>query len=294
MKKTVFVLSALAVAAVLMAGCTTVKRTQTTVQPAVVEPPALPEMPPVVDVEPEPVVFPEPIVAPIPQTPSSAQNVYVVQSGDSLSKIAVRHGIRQSEIIELNGIADPNKIRIGQKLILPDHAKPSLSPVSSSKAAAPAAVAANGEYVVKAGDALSKIAKAHGVKQADLMAANGIADANKIRIGQKLKIPAAGAAPAAPAKPAEPAPAAPAAEEPAAPVAAPVLESVPAEPAPTPEIAIPSLGSPAPIDYQVQDGDSVEALAGIFDVSPDAIRSLNHIPAGTEPRPGQSIRIPIR
>ncbi|MBP5787224.1 MAG: LysM peptidoglycan-binding domain-containing protein, partial [Kiritimatiellae bacterium] len=139
MKKTVFVLAALAVAAALMAGCTTVKHTQTTVQPTVVEPPALPEMPPVVDVEPEPVVFPEPIVAPIPQTPSSAQNVYVVQSGDSLSKIAVRHGIRQSEIVELNGIADPNKIRIGQKLILPDHAKPSLSPVSSSKAAAPAA-----------------------------------------------------------------------------------------------------------------------------------------------------------
>ena len=298
MKKFTLVLVSLAAAAALMAGCTTVKHTSPTVQPAVVEPPALPEMPPIVDAEPEPVVFPEPIVAPIPQTPSSAQNVYVVQSGDSLSKIAVRHGIHQSEIIELNGIADPNKIRIGQKLILPDHAKPSLSPVTSSSKAAPAgspAVAAgNGEYIVKPGDALSKIAKAHGVKQADLMAANGIADANKIRIGQKLKIPAAGAAPATPAKPAEPAPA-PAAEAPAAPEAAPAAAPAPeAAPAAEPEISIPSLGTPAPIDYQVQDGDSVEALAGIFDVSPDAIRSLNHIPAGTEPRPGQSIRIPIR
>lgn len=294
MKKTAFFLAALVAAAALMAGCTTVKRTPATVQPAVVEPPALPEMPPVVDVEPEPVVFPEPVALPPPPA-SSAQNVYVVKTGDSLSKIAVRHGIRQAEIIELNGIADPNKIRIGQKLILPDHAKPSLSPVSASASApaAPADLATDGIYVVKAGDALSKIAKAHGVKQADLMAANGIADANKIRIGQKLKIPAAGAAPAAPAKPAEPAPA-PAAEAPAAPVAAPVPEAVPAEPAPAPEIAIPSLGSPAPIDYQVQDGDTVEALAGIFDVSPAAIRSLNNIPAGTEPRPGQSIRIPIR
>ena len=118
MKKTVFFLAALAAAAVLMAGCTTVKHNQATVQPTVVEPPALPEMPPVVDVEPEPVVFPEPIVAPIPQATSSAQNVYVVQSGDSLSKIAVRHGIRQSEIIELNGIADPTTSRIGQKLII--------------------------------------------------------------------------------------------------------------------------------------------------------------------------------
>ena len=65
-------------------------------------------------------------------------------------------------------------------------------------------------------------------------------------------------------------------------------------PAAEPEISIPSLGTTAPIDYQVQDGDSVDALAGIFDVSPAAIRSLNNIPAGTEPRPGQSIRIPIR
>ena len=291
MKKSVFAFVSLAVAAALMAGCTVVKP-RTSTEPVIVEPPALPEMPPVIDVEPEPVVFPEP-VEPVAVDRPAAQNVYVVQPGDSLSKIAARHGIRQSEIIELNAISDPNKIRIHQKLILPDHAKPSLSPVSSSKVAAPAAsadLAVNGEYIVKAGDALSKIAKAHGVKQADLMAANGIADPNKIRIGQKLKIPAPTAAPAAPAAPA-PVAEAPAKAE-AAPVIAPVLET-PAPESP-PEITIPAIGSPAPIDYQVQDGDSIESLAGIFDVSPAAIRSLNNIPAGTEPRPGQSIRIPIR
>ncbi len=290
MKKSVLILVSIAAAAALLSGCTVVKPRPST-EPAVVEPPALPEMPPVIDVEPEPVVFPEP-VEPVAIDRPAAQNVYVVQPGDSLSKIAVRHGIRQSEIIELNSISDPNKIRINQKLILPDHAKPSLSPVSSSKAvpsAAPAAAAANGEYIVKAGDALSKIAKAHGVKQADLMAANGIADPNKIRIGQKLKIPVPSAAPAAPA----PVEAAPAKEEAAPAVAAPVLGTPDPEPA-TPEITIPTIGTPAPIDYQVQDGDSIESLAGIFDVSPAAIRSLNNIPAGTEPRPGQSIRIPIR
>ena len=47
---------------------------------------------------------------------------------------------------------------------------------------------------VKAGDALSKIAALHGVKTKDLMAANNITDANKIRVGQKLAIPGGKAA----------------------------------------------------------------------------------------------------
>lgn len=49
-------------------------------------------------------------------------------------------------------------------------------------------------YVVKKGDSLSKIAKAHGVKSAELLAMNpAVKNANQIRIGQKLNVPGNGA-----------------------------------------------------------------------------------------------------
>ena len=176
-------------------GCgTTGNRIST--DPTPVEPPPPPAMPPAVNSLPvapaKPVAFPEikAPVAPVAQvnTPakSEADNIYVVKSGDSLSKIAKAHGVSTAELKELNKIADANKIRIGQKLVLPAHAKPSESkPVAGGTsnfcATNVKATASDGTYVVKSGDALSKIAKAHGVKMADLMAANNITDANKIR-----------------------------------------------------------------------------------------------------------------
>ena len=45
------------------------------------------------------------------------------------------------------------------------------------------------EYTVKKGDTLSKIAKTYGVTQTELQSINGIKDANKIYVGQKIKIP---------------------------------------------------------------------------------------------------------
>jgi LysM repeat protein len=69
------------------------------------------------------------------------------------------------------------------------------------------------EYVVQAGDSLSKIAKMFGVTVAALVAANAIQDPDKIAEGQRLKIPTptattvaggAGAPPGAPTTPPPP------------------------------------------------------------------------------------------
>jgi len=57
-------------------------------------------------------------------------------------------------------------------------------------------------YVVKQGDTMGKIAKNLGVSLETLMAANGITNANKISVGQKLRIPASATTVAAPAAPA--------------------------------------------------------------------------------------------
>lgn len=297
-------------------GCgTTGNRIST--DPTPVEPPPPPAMPPAVNSLPvapaKPVAFPEikAPVAPVAQvnTPakSEADNIYVVKSGDSLSKIAKAHGVSTAELKELNKIADANKIRIGQKLVLPDHASPSTSkPSAAAPAAAKPAAPADqaGVYVVKKGDSLSKIAVAHHVKTKALADANGITDPNKIREGMKLKIPGASAAPAD--KPAAEAPKAP--EAPAAAPAAPVVpldqlnSAAPAPEAPKAEAPkAPEAPAPAPsldipqdqlIEYTVQVDDSVDSIARLFVVSADDIRAVNNLSADAQLRSGQVIRIP--
>jgi LysM repeat protein len=185
---------------VMTQGCVSTRTESDVVVPAPVETAPVPPMPPSADVvpvaAPAPVAFPvlQPPVPPAPvKTSVAAENVYVVKPGDSLSKIAAAHGVKTAELKELNNVVDVNKIRVGQKLILPDYSKPSSSqPAEKSAKSAEAKATASGDaYVVKPGDALSKIAAAHGVKTKDLMAANNLTDANKIRAGQKLVIPGA-------------------------------------------------------------------------------------------------------
>lgn len=44
---------------------------------------------------------------------------YVVQKGDSIWRIATRHGVDQQTLMELNGISDPRKLRAGMTLRIP-------------------------------------------------------------------------------------------------------------------------------------------------------------------------------
>ena len=57
-------------------------------------------------------------------------------------------------------------------------------------------LAANPEfYTIQQGDTLSAIAASFGVTVADIVAANGLANADAIQAGQKLAIPGNGTAP---------------------------------------------------------------------------------------------------
>ncbi len=48
------------------------------------------------------------------------EDVYTVEKGDTLSKIASRFGVGVSQLAEYNGIENPNLIIIGQKIRIPD------------------------------------------------------------------------------------------------------------------------------------------------------------------------------
>lgn len=286
---------------VMTQGCATTQRDAGRTEPLPVEPAPVPVLPPsaavVVPEAVPPVAFPEiqPPVRPEPVTTGvAAGNLYVVKAGDSLSKIAVKHGVNFRELAELNQITDPNKIRIGQKLILPDYAKPSQSPPAAKPSASAKPKSAAGEggaYEVKAGDSLSKIAVAHKVALKDLAAANQITDYNKIRIGQKLVIP--GAAKAEAPKPE--APKAEAAKAEVAEAAAPAAVEAAPVPAPASDAAAtetPAADQADMLEYTVQDGDTVDSIARLFVVRQDEIRRVNNLAPGQEVSPAQRIRIP--
>jgi 2',3'-cyclic-nucleotide 2'-phosphodiesterase/3'-nucleotidase len=65
-----------------------------------------------------PSASPSPQPTPEP-TPAPTQVVYVVKSGDQLSRIAKKYGVTVAAIQAANNIKDPNLIRVGQKLIIP-------------------------------------------------------------------------------------------------------------------------------------------------------------------------------
>lgn len=286
---------------VVSPGCATVKREPPVAQPgpAPVQTfdnlPDIPPMPPEVDAAPvETSLALPPVVSQVdvPQAPAPAgDNIYVVQKGDSLSKIAARHGVKTADILALNNITDPNKIFVGQKLLLPAYATPSQSKPSAAPAEKTPAVSTNAsgqtEYVVQRGDALSKIAKKFGVTQAAIMAANGIKDPNKIFAGKKLVIPAAGeAAPAAaPAEKAPEAPATPAAD------AEPAVEAAPAD-------IVPEVAAPAEeelvgcIPYHAVAGDTVDSIVSTFAVDRATFLRINRLSPNAVIEPNAELLIP--
>lgn len=112
--------------------------------------------------------------------------IYVVQKGDSLSKIAHKNGVSSAAIVKLNSIKNSNSIRVGQKLKIPASAQEK----AVAEAASAEGVSAGEDmsvYVVQKGDSLSKIAFKNGMSVAQLMQINNLKNAN-IRVGQKLNV----------------------------------------------------------------------------------------------------------
>jgi LysM repeat protein len=60
--------------------------------------------------------------------PVLADGVYVVQRGDTLYSISRRYGVSMWEIARLNGIADVNRIWVGQVLRIPGGGGPGPGP----------------------------------------------------------------------------------------------------------------------------------------------------------------------
>lgn len=105
------------------------------------------------------------------------QQIIIVQPGQNLFRIALRHRTTITAIARLNGITNTRLIRVGQRLRIVTCAR------GSSRTPSYGA-----HYVVKPGDTLYRIAVRYGVSVRRLMAANGLRS-TLIVPGQNLAIP---------------------------------------------------------------------------------------------------------
>jgi LysM repeat protein len=133
---------------------------------------------------------------------AAQQQTYVVQPGENLFRIALKHGLTTQQLAAANGIVNPDYVYAGQVLVIPGTGSPSSSP-------APAAPATSTTHVVQRGEILSAIALQYGVSAQAIAQANGLYNPSLIYAGQTLTIPGASGSPAANPAPA-PAPSAPA------------------------------------------------------------------------------------
>jgi len=110
---------------------------------------------------------------------NSNQSEYIVLKGDNYTAIARKHSVTIAALKEVNPAVDPNRIAIGQVLVIP-------APLLQN--AEPELLEGVITYEVKAGDNLYTIAKNHKTTVKVIRDENNL-KTNNIRPGQKLIIP---------------------------------------------------------------------------------------------------------
>lgn len=109
---------------------------------------------------------------PAPKPTPSAVRTYTVQAGDTLSGIASKYGTTYQHLAEINGIANPNIIYVGQVIKIDGGSAPTQAEY----------------YTVQSGDTLSGIAAKYGTTWQKLQQMNGISNPNLIYAGQTIRV----------------------------------------------------------------------------------------------------------
>jgi len=107
---------------------------------------------------------------------ADSERVHIVAPEETLSKLAKMYSTTVGELVRINGLESADYIWVGQRLVI-GIVRP-----------APA-VAVSGAHVVEAGENLLQIARRYGVSAESIASANGLANPNRILVGQTLQIP---------------------------------------------------------------------------------------------------------
>ena len=174
-----------------------------------------------------------------------APRAYVVQSGDTLSHISARTGVPVSVIRHANKLPG-SRLAIGQELLIPGPAE--THAIADKLATVPLS---GSIHSVVQGDNLWDLARRYRTSVARIANANGINAKSRLRLGQKLKIPAAGSQ------------------------------------ATTPTRRTAAVGG----TYKVQSGDSLWTISRRFNVSVSQLKAWNGITAKSYLQPGQLLQV---
>ena len=196
-----------------------------------------------------------------------------VAAGDTLYSLALANNTTVDELVDTNNIADPDLIRIGQQVVVPQASVTHPGPIGVQPEHSI-------EYTVTAGETLYSIARAHGVSVRSLVLANGLTNKRLISIGQVLRIPGSqpSTPPAATTPPATVAPTAPPATN--APVSTRPTITVPTAPAPAtapPVTVAPVLQPGVTTIYAVRQGDTLASIAIRYGTTPQALIEANNL-----------------
>jgi LysM repeat protein len=251
--------------------------------------------------------------------------VYVVKPGDTLRSIAAANGTSIAAIVRANGLANPDFIYPGQKLVVPvqggmtdssgtnaggsstpsgstdNTPTPTSTPVSSDANSGDTSSSSSGVYhTVQLGDTLASIGNAYGASASAIAQANDISDPDLIWVGQKLLIPGAaqpGSSSSTPTPQPQPA------EQPGASASAatPELTQQPASsgamdtPSPQPIQQPQATQQPVlskPTVYVVRAGDTLGKIASRLGTTVAALIAVNDLPNSDVLGIGQQLIIP--
>jgi LysM repeat protein len=123
-------------------------------------------------------------------TPGFATMTYVIQEGDTFYLLAGRIGTSATVIERLNPEADPLRLVVGQVITVPANGfLPTVVP-TVLPTLIPTRMMTPMTYVVQRGDTLYRIAQRYDVTVDAIVAANALANPDRLDVGQVLIIPA--------------------------------------------------------------------------------------------------------
>lgn len=124
----------------------------------------------------------------IARTCPSGQTAYTIQARDTFFTLSRRFGVSIQSIIDANPGVNPNSLRIGQVICIPN-----------ANPGPPVCPAGSFSYTIAAGDTLFSLSRKFGVTQQSILALNPSINPNDLRVAQIICIPNAPTPPVCPA-----------------------------------------------------------------------------------------------
>lgn len=115
----------------------------------------------------------------------TAEEEYVVQSGDSLSAIAKRFDVTLGDLMSANRMSNPNLVSVGERLTIPGRAITGDGPLTR------VGPARTGYYfyTVQSGDTLSELARSFDITKLALLKYNNLPNEETVYAGMEMRVP---------------------------------------------------------------------------------------------------------